>query len=506
MDQPHGERGATAVLITASLLVLFAFAAVAIDVGAAKSERRLDQNTVDAAALAAGVELIVGGNEQDAVDTVKSYVNTNLGRPVSDADWTACSDPGALSSPSDTLPSVTNGSNCISFGPNSDGVAFASLRVKLPSQATDTTFGQILSTAFLSTSADATVSIDGTTTFGSFPASVFSPAAAGDSLCVKDGTGTAGSETCENNTTGDFGNFQPYFYSDVNPSQNPNTTCTSGNSPAALAYTMAEGIDHFLDSGPPAGTATNGANCPGSPGPLNPDRVDSGSGYSNSDITDGIVAGGTFDNVPFTGRLTKSIWPTYGAASIFGNAIDNRPLWSYIDTSNAALPASCVAAAGGPDFADPFPYTAYTTAEANMLACLTANPANLFTAELYDSARLTTVPKFHQNAPLGNNSCCYTIQDFVPIFLNSIWTDNGPQWTCSGTMINDPANDFCRHDPGRTGSISIAAAGQQRINSMSGLVLSCEMLAGPEPGAEKCKKIGPPGNQTTKFQNIFLTD
>ena len=58
------------------------------------------------------------------MDTAKAFVNDNLDRTVTNADWAACTDSEALDHPSDTIPGVTNGSNCISYGPNDDGIAF----------------------------------------------------------------------------------------------------------------------------------------------------------------------------------------------------------------------------------------------------------------------------------------------------------------------------------------------------------------------------------------------
>lgn len=521
MLHPEGQKGATAITLAASMMLLMGMAALAIDIGAGKNERRLDQNTADASVLAGGVELIVSGGLQQAVNAIKQYVDTNLGRTVAPADWTACTDPDALPVLSTSIPGVVGGSPCISFGSSTQGVAYAHVRVRVPNQDVPTSFGRILGFVNLETSAAAEAELLSTTASGAFPSAVFSGAAGGDSFCIKTGTGAANSASCGSPSSGDFGNFVPYFYTEVAPG-NPSSLCTSGNQPAPLSRIIADGLDHFLGTTPSVpGNRRNGDNCPGFPGPAFPNRLDSGSGYSNADITSGLISGGSYDGA-FTGRLTRKIWnpATYGTASLFGFTIDNRPLWTYIDpavVSGPGVPASCVTAAAGPARNNgPADEAAYVAAQAAMLSCLAdANvPDGLLGADtdgvagpdIYLTPRLVIVPKYHQAASIGNNACCYDVKDFVPVFIDGLWTDNGPQWTCDGGMVNDPTNDYCKHEPGRTGTINIGSVGNRRVDSASASVLSCEVLPGPEPALERCKKVSTIGGNTiTIFLNLVLT-
>jgi hypothetical protein len=494
------DQGATAIFVAFAMVLLLGIAAIAIDLGMGFNERRLDQTTADNSALAAGVELIVSGSLQSAVDSALAYTNDNLDRTVTVTDWEGCEDPDALE-----ITATSPETECISFGPSSSGVAFNRIRVKIPGQTTDAAFSRILGSIGITTSAEAEVQLEDTLAGGAFPAAVFNGAGAGGEFCIKTGTGSANAASCGAPSTGDFGNFQPYFYSEISPG-NPKSQCASGNQPGALARVMADGMDHQLgvtESAP--GDRINGAECPQDPGPAFPNRVDSGSGYSNNDITDGLIKGGSYDG-SYTGRLTRKDWgATYGTASIFGNNVDNRPLWRYIDTS-IGLPPVCQDAANGPNTTngDPVQNAAYDQAHQDMLACLSVAPDSLFVSDLYDSPRLTIVPEYHQSSPLGNNACCYDIKDFVPVFINGIWTDNGPQWTCDGGMINDPAADYCKHEPGRTGQIHITAAGQQKVDSASAIVLSCDVLPGVEDPAEKCKRVEVGGEIVDIFLNIYL--
>jgi hypothetical protein len=513
------DRGATAVLVAFSMILLMAFAAVAIDYGLGVNERRLDQNTVDTATIAGGVELIVSGDLQNMVDSIKTYVNNNLDRIVTDTDWTNCVDSGALQFPTNTIPGIVNGSQCISLGESDDGIQGGRLRVRVPEQTTDAVFSRILGVVGLVTDAVAEIQLEDTVASGAFPAAVFSGAGAGDFFCIK--TGTSGQASCGAPSTGDFGNFQPYFYTELAPG-NPNTLCTSGNQVAPLSRSIADGIDHFLGVSPnPVGTKRNGANCPGFPGPFFPDRVDSGGGNSPTDITDGLVKGGNYDGA-FTGRLTRKIWPsgTYGTATIFGNQIDNRPLWSYIDTNvlDAAAadtttpppPAVCYAAAAGPvnhsDSTDLVAEAMFTQAQADLVACLSHadTPSSVLHEDLYESPRLTIVPRYWESTALASNACCYNIKAFVPVFIDGIWTAEGPMWTCNNGMIRDTVEGFCKHEPGRSGTIHINAAGQQKISSAGAYVLNCELLPGVEDPAEKCKKVGVGGSTVDIFVNLEL--
>ncbi len=508
-------------------------AAIAIDLGAAFNERRQDQSSADSAALAAGVEILIGSGEQQAVAAAKNFVNQNLGRTLSAAQWSQCTDPDFVGlTGNETANGLNSVQPCISFGQSSGGQAFSLIRVRVPIQETATTFGRVLGVFALKTSAAAEVELVPVLQSGSFPASVFNGTPAGATVCIKTGTGSANHTSCGSPSTGNFGNFNPYFYTEIHPS-NPNSMCNAGSSVDALGFIMSNGLDHSLGIAPGAGLGTrvNGASCPQSPGPINPDRVRSGSGYSNNDVTQGLISGGTWDSTPYLGRLTKPTpWSgAYGSATIFNRAVDNRPLWTFIDSGQATLvdiavnsgtPApvppftACSDAADGPSFITALADEPdFEDAEAALIQCLTAfaglaNPPadGLFDEALYDSPRLTIVPEYHQLGPIGNNSCCYDVKDFRPVYLNSVWSAHGPQWTCDDGAMSTVSGDYCRHDPGRSGNITINAAGQQRVDSANAFVLNCNMLAGLDAPVDRCKKIETTsGNTVTNFVNLFLT-
>lgn len=510
------ERGATAVIVAASAILLVSMAAIAIDLGAGFNERRQDQTAADASALGGGVELIRGSNIPTVVAQIKGLVDSNLGRTVALSEWVSCTDPDSLGYPNDAATASSLGLNssnptqtCISFSDSSEGLAYGRVRVRVPDQNTDTSFAQVMGFNTLVTSASAEVELGSTGPYRNIPSFVFAPATAGEEFCIRTGTGASAGENCQGSATGNFGVFQPYFYLD-----DAGLLCDSGNQSAPNGFSIAEGLDHQIAPNPGLGNPPleNGADCPvGSEpaGPANPNQIRFSTG-NDPNVTDGLVKGYTGPLVPnYTGRLTRETWSgAHGTAVVFGEEIDNRPLWTYID--NPGSVSSCADAAAGPaslaDLNDGVAVGAFEDAQDDLLVCLGHPnvPADLFDEDIYLSPRLATVPKLYESVPCGNASCLYNVIDIVPVFVNSLWTNMGPQWTCDDAMYEDPGGSFCRHDPGREGTLTVNAAGQQKISSVSGILLSCAMLPGLDAPEEKCKQVGAGGNTANVFLNQEL--
>ncbi len=112
----RSDQGAVAVLTAVLAVLLFGIAALVVDLGIARDNRRQAQNTADAASLAAAnalygstqVNFNAPGNFDAAVAAAKEYAELNYGTTA--AEWAACVD-------SDPLPYVHpgTGTNCISF-------------------------------------------------------------------------------------------------------------------------------------------------------------------------------------------------------------------------------------------------------------------------------------------------------------------------------------------------------------------------------------------------------
>ena len=460
------ERGVSAVLVAASLLMIMGMAAIAIDYSAALSDRRQDVGAADTSALAGALELGLLGAQnpfQGVVDEAKNVADANTTDAITQSAWDACIDPEALAIVS-TDPSlgVTGGSPCISFSAD-----FTEIRVQLPNQLTETTFGRVLGVDAIPTSAAAEASLIRTLgSSGSFPTGALSGTSAGEEFCVKASTPSAASN-CDSFSTGNFADFNPYFYTNIPGPQDP--TCASGANPNQLAWVMANGIDHELgrtDVIQPAGTRRNGADCPGTPGPVLPYQVDTGSGYSNQDITNGLVSGGTYSG-NYSGRLNRG--PSQdSAAVVFGETLDNRPLWDFINDAGP-LDADCETVRAYPAQPGWTTKAEWDDAKALMASCLANETGVMFDSTLLSSARFTTIPIFHQASTIGNNSCCYDIAGGLPIFIESIYTSD--TLTCTGEIALLPATMACRYDAGMQGSI-LGPPGTSRIESASAFVIS----------------------------------
>lgn len=523
MITPRRERGASALLLTSALLLLMGMAAIAIDLGAGFNERRQDQSAADAAALAAGLQLVLGRSTDAAVDEAKALVDTNLGISIADPSlssaWADCMDPEFLGFPGEPEDyDLHPDQPCVSFETSANG--FVEVRVRVPTQSTATSFGRVLGVATLDTTAIGVARVEPLLQNGAFPSSVFLNATGGDTACIKS---TAGGlqGSCGDPDTGSFGDFNPYFYFEVNPSPGP-TECASGDAPGALGYVMATGIDHPLGTTlKDQGTLVNGSDCPD--GPLNPHLVNPGGGYSPADITNGLVTGGTFDSTDFSGRLAV---PSSGM-TVFDQPIDNTPLWSYMTAALAAAAdiaivdadstyadygdfSACSDAEAASDTAA-YDSAEYADAEADLALCLREYAENnidldagIFGTDLYDSPRLTVVPRFWEDVAKGSNNCCYSIKDFVPIYFNALWTPHSSKWDCDGVFVQD--GDYCMHKPGWEGKIDRSGGGgKERITSADAIVLTCEMLPRVDEPRERCKKIETPdGDEVVFYSNLFL--
>lgn len=136
------DHGAVAVLTAVLALMLFGIAALVVDLGIARDNRRQAQNTADAAALAAANALYAStparlnrpGDFAAAVDAAKSYAAENFG--TTGSEWSSCV-------AAEPLPFVApgTGTNCISF----DAFLYPrNVLVVVPVRQQPTLFGGVL--------------------------------------------------------------------------------------------------------------------------------------------------------------------------------------------------------------------------------------------------------------------------------------------------------------------------------------------------------------------------
>lgn len=473
------DRGAAAVTVALCLVLLCGMAALAVDLGFGFRERRHDQSGADAAALGGSLEMVITPQTnpvQAGLSEIYALVNQNLGRIVPQAAWDSCTDPDGLTWKTKTHSAAlgtTNGSDCVSMSAD-----FNTLRVRVPSQSTPTSFGRVI--GFNSIDVTAAAEAERNTNWGGggdFPSGVLSGTSAGTTICIKTGTGSSSHESCGSPSTGDFGNFKPYFYTAV--SGFLSTLCVSGEQNYSMSRAMADGIDHQFSG---YNTITpnpriNGKWCmtSGVPGPPFPNMVDSAAGYANADITNGLVMGGGWPTA-YTGRLTRGPYVD-GSARVYGRSIDNRPLWDYIDDSMAMPGApACEAARVTPASVLLADYPAARTA---LVTCLTEADAaglRIFGLDLLDTHRIAHAPLYHETALLSSNSCCYHIKGLVPIFIDGVWARSTHNSFQCNDEFDDSVAGMCTHHPGLAGSMDVNPPGQKNIDSASAIVLSCAVM------------------------------
>ena len=72
------EKGQILVLFALVLVVILAFAAIAVDLGVLRNNRQILRNTTDAAALAGGTLMPVDGSAPGAADAVATLINSTI--------------------------------------------------------------------------------------------------------------------------------------------------------------------------------------------------------------------------------------------------------------------------------------------------------------------------------------------------------------------------------------------------------------------------------------------
>ena len=274
------ERGVSATLFALMLTALLTMSALVVDIGAAFTERRHDQNTADAAVMSAVVESVLGGGViNDVVAEVRVKVDTTLGRTVTDQQWLDCDDPDQLHYTTNELkvgnPTISPATDCISFN-----ISFDRVRVKLPDQDVQEIFAKSLGLADLKTSASAEAEVVNGAGTGAPPFVALSTATQGDFVCLRTssnpqpqtllkGMGPGVNPQVSNRpdpcdktvydvSSENFGTISPYRYQQG---------CTRQNADIEVAVSL--GIDHIMGFFPNGFSGTLGEANAG-------DRVDGG--------------------------------------------------------------------------------------------------------------------------------------------------------------------------------------------------------------------------------------
>lgn len=529
-----GDRGVTAIIVALVLTSLLTMSALAVDLGSAFTERRHDQNTVDAAVMSAAVESVLGGGVvNDVVAEVREKVNVTLGRSVSAEAWSTCKDPGQLHHTTRELqsgnPTISPVSDCISFS-----ITFDRVRVRLPDQEAMSVFGSALGFDKIKTNASAVAQIQAPGGIGAPPFVALSTATQGDFVCLRtsdnpqpqtllNGMGPGAApvaglradpcdKTVYDTSSENYGTLQPYRYLDG---------CKQQNSDVEVAISL--GIDHIM------GYFPKGYDPLSADPEKSVERLDGGAGctvaFPNTFYVDtGFNAQGLkCALISLDGSLCNGVSPRLHQGPFLqtiykfaGQKMDNAPPWRFLrsalDLYVDAAPDECVflAASRTEDDFDPMAvspplryYQAPTsyTATGEPLTFSTIDMATisdadwdhhdrydafiqclekwdpltdpeLFTEDLASSPRFAFIPKVAESG-LYKVSKVH-IESFLPSFMYRLY-----QAKSSGTAPCDakdprPSVPFFTHDAGQQLS---CGASNQNVDRLSSIMFACGMVS-----------------------------
>lgn len=467
------DRGAAAILIALSLIVLMGMAAIAIDIAALTNERRQDQSAADVGSLAAvqfanlatGTGTCAGMSGENlarcnGAKEAMAVVNATLDNP-SAAAWATAAE--CAGQPAGYTPAPQT--SCVAFNAN-----LQRAWVRVPTIEVQTTFGRVLGATQLSTSADAiavTSNVGGRHLLLPFltPGSY----AGGEYNCLKT-SGNPDWGACEDlPATGNFGSADFFLYS--NEQLGTAQQCT-GMTNARLVSNIARGIDHPL-SVHPTGTGSgreDGASCPVFSAEPNMAQAEPGVA---SNLDDGLTRGGSSLSTTgaYDGRIEQAPGGYQVRNSQGGNPatlLDNTPLWSLLIPG---LTGPCNAV-GNP---------------AQMQTCIAwAKSTNtvIFENSIAQAKRFAFTPLMWET-DFSNPSTVYHIRDFLPVYLDTTYygcNNNG----C--TIQHTPGVPDSGSCPDLGGSITCGTpgGGNTGLNAVTSYILSRailpEIARAPYPG------------------------
>ena len=426
------DRGATAITIAISMLVLMGFTAITIDGGLAYGDRRVLASAADTGALAAlqfarpsliGVGSACGAGSlteqaacRGAEEAIEVVNGTLPGRfdPVVNDDWATCTDPNR---PTEFDANVSPLSLCISFTEN-----FSKSRVKMPDTDLPTTFGRLIGFNSIATGAAAEVELVSIASADILPNS---PTGRNQSeLCLFSPPGPQALPPCDGFLTG----FAGYVDIALHGSDETPPTCKLGDNQVRIGINTVYGSDHDLFVHEPTDTIVNDhVFCPIDIRPEHINQLVVQQGDPSRGITMGLITGvpgpqiGGQTYTPSDGRIVCQLLPPPGystdCATVRGVELDHTGLWEFLKDDSCG---------------DPGP-----TTHAEMRDCLNILPKTpaRFDATIQNHPRFAAVPiLFPQDAQNKHR-----IQRFDAVWIETLY------FGCT-------AQSFCRtvHSPGES--------------------------------------------------------
>jgi hypothetical protein len=389
--------------VAVMMIVLLAFVAFAVDLGAAYAVRRQSQSAADSAVLGAAQEMLETGNRAGSASYAKTLSHDSVALHPSTSEWEAafagCNDPGALAAPAPSggLPAVwggTGATSCVSFSANNQRV-----RVRIPVQDVDASFARLVGfeTFNISTTAEAVINFTAAGG-GALPYAITGANAGLLEVCLNVGAGNVPVPLCQGGTTGNFGALDWSVYGNqaatawVAAGQTTvalPTSCSSNSSPlnASQRLALADmlGIDHPLSGVRPFGNSgsydpsdvrNDRTVCSLSSPPnffARPNEAPTQTGNSvSAGTSNGLIGGMTLSGLQLRGRFDRycGLGMGWSCVNLYNNGsnvrgaagspIDNTPLWHFLsgdltvgapgqfsrsDGTFRSVPASCLPAA-----------------------------------------------------------------------------------------------------------------------------------------------------------------
>jgi Flp pilus assembly protein TadG len=440
------DRGAVLVLFAITAVMLFGFAAIAVDSAHAFVERRDSQATADVAAIGGAITLIDNtGNDTDRATDLTSEAMSIAARNLGPSlDWAGCIDADKPSQFTVSAADVLSGSlatDCISWSDD-----WTEVRVRIPTRAVDTFFAGVIGFDTININAFAEVGAVIQGAGGVLPLGVLSDGTNG-LVCVK--TGPQFPADCEANETGNFDFLDFYMFG--NTLMGTTTQC-SGSAVTRLKENISHGVDHDLAIAPSSPSDHSGISgdptipkedveCPSKLKEI--EAIKTETGNKQKVIIDGFVKGsGGYD-----GRLTLGN-PT-ATADFQGTPIDDVGLWAYFNdtargNATAVPPVTAVC-----------PIAAYPNTEDGAVDCVVDHGDQvIFREDIQFSARLAKVPELWQTAwPSGTKYVSF--QSFSFVYIQTLYGGCKNNGTCSLEWRPGESKKLSGSDPVAVTAIAI---------------------------------------------------
>ncbi len=498
------EAGVVLPIFALIIVILLVFAAFAVDLGMAWSQRRESQTAADAGVMAAATQYLrnTPPDETAIFDFVNDYANANLTGPdLTFDDWipSQCTDP---SRPADYVALGFSGTwDYPGFGGSADVIECISikqvgnepaiLRVRLPDDQVPTAFARIIGIDAIAVSAFAEAEILYLDEANILPFSLPSNPATQECL----GTPPSGLlpddvAPCTGPTQGNFGMIDSPWFGADEPYGTTGSACPHDpNFKNRTPLNLALGLDHLITTWPDDGTdgdpddydgpspGTNlGNNHPGADSCANsavglpPPYVvltETGNTQTGGEIiNDGFLGGPQFGTANAPGRLRQLPAPgdtgEISGANLQGlrldlhtnssvMSVDNVGLWEYLDQSEIHQGQSDCATnkftgLTGRDLTDQMLRCVTVGTDPFTGAVVAGDHAPVFSDTILDSPRFALVPVLNYVAGSQYGSKWWAVMTMQPVYVQTTWYRCGQP---TGECLFTP-EDFDTYTPPST--------------------------------------------------------